>query len=85
MHPVLRHTACFGSLRIGIMPATAHKPNGGPVGKVKDYHTVVPEYGDERNVYHDQSTCPAGSRIKDEHRTYGTGGRHKCDRCKDMN
>ena len=55
------------------------------MGKVKDYHTIVPEYGDERNVYHDQSTCPAGSRIKEEHRTYGTGGRHKCDRCKDMN
>lgn len=55
------------------------------MGKVNAYHTVVPEYGDERDVYHDQSTCPAGSRIKPEHRTSGTANRPKCDRCKEMN
>ena len=35
--------------------------------KVAPYHTSVPEYGGERDVYHDQSECPAGKRIKPEH------------------
>jgi hypothetical protein len=54
------------------------------VGKVADYHTTVPEYGGERNVYHDQSECSAGKRIKPEHRTSGKGGRPKCKICKEM-
>ena len=49
--------------------------------KVNPYHTSVPEYGGERNVYHDQSTCPAGARIKPEHRTPGMAGRPKCKDC----
>ena len=48
------------------------------------YHTDVPEYGDERNVYHDQNKCPAGMRIKAEHRTPGTAGRPKCKDCQNM-
>ncbi len=49
--------------------------------KVAPYHTIVPEYGGERDVYHDQSECPAGKRIKPEHRTPGTAGRPKCKDC----
>lgn len=49
--------------------------------KVQPYHTSVPEYGGERNVYHDQSACPAGKRIKREHRQAGTAGRPKCKDC----
>lgn len=54
------------------------------MGKVNPYHTTELEYGGERDVYHDQSTCSSGSRIKPEHRTSGTAGRPKCDRCKEM-
>jgi hypothetical protein len=52
------------------------------MGKVSEYHTSVPEYGGERNVYHDQSDCSAGRRIKPNHRTPGKDGRPKCDDCK---
>jgi len=52
--------------------------------KVAAYHTSVPEYGGERNVYHDQSECPAGKRIKSEHRTPGTAGRPKCKDCQNI-
>lgn len=51
------------------------------MGKVNPYHTVVPEYGGERDVYHDQSECPAGKRIKPEHRQAGTAGRPRCKDC----
>jgi hypothetical protein len=49
--------------------------------KVPDYHTSEPEYGGERDVYHDQSTCSAGSRIKPQHRVPGKAGRPKCKLC----
>jgi hypothetical protein len=52
------------------------------MAKVPPYHTIVPEYGGERNVYHDQSECPAGKRIKPWHRSPGTANRPKCDDCK---
>jgi len=39
--------------------------------KVAPYHTVVPEYGGERNVYHNDNQCPDGRRIKPEHKTPG--------------
>ena len=49
--------------------------------KVAPYHTVVPEYGGERDVYHDHNDCPAGRRIKPEHRRAGTGGHPRCKDC----
>lgn len=49
--------------------------------KVASFHTSVPEYGGEQNVYHDQSECEAGRRIKSEHRTPGTDGRQRCKDC----
>jgi hypothetical protein len=51
------------------------------MAKVAAYHTSVPEYGGERDVYHDHSDCPAGRRIKPEHRKPGTAGRPKCKDC----
>jgi hypothetical protein len=54
------------------------------MAKVNPFHTSVPEYGGERNVYHDQSECPAGKRIKPEHRTPGTAGRPKCKDCQNI-
>lgn len=64
--------------------ATPSKRKAGEMVKVAAYHTSVPEYGGERNVYHDQSECPAGKRIKPEHRTPGTAGRPKCKDCQNI-
>jgi len=52
--------------------------------KVNPYHTITPESTDpgHRDVYHDENTCPDGSRIKAENRRSGTDGRPKCDWCK---
>jgi hypothetical protein len=49
--------------------------------KVKPFHTSVPEYGGERNVYHNDNTCPDGKRIKPEQRKPGTAGRPLCKVC----
>lgn len=54
------------------------------MGKVSPYHTIIPETGGERDVYHDQSECPAGKRIKPWHKADGKDGRPKCDDCKAM-
>lgn len=51
--------------------------------KVDAYHTKNLEEGaGHRNVYHDQSECPDGKRIKYENRESGTDDRLKCDECK---
>ena len=52
------------------------------MAKVLPYHTIIPENGGERDVYHDRSECPAGRRIKPGHRRGGMAGRPKCDDCK---
>ena len=49
--------------------------------KVAPYYTTVPEYGGERNVYHNDSACPDGKRIKPEHKKVGTAGRPLCKVC----
>ncbi len=49
--------------------------------KVNPFHTSVPEYGGERNVYHNNNACQDGKRIKPEHRTPGTAGRPPCKEC----
>ena len=50
--------------------------------KVNPYHTTVLHYSsEERNVYHNNDACPAGKRIKPEHRTSGTAGRPLCKDC----
>jgi hypothetical protein len=52
--------------------------------KVNTFHTTTPEGSDpgHRDVYHDDSSCPDGSRILSVNRVPGTGGRPKCDWCK---
>jgi hypothetical protein len=51
--------------------------------KVSPFHTTTPEEeAGHRDVYHDQSECHYGKAIK--HPVAGTGGRPKCDRCKEL-
>lgn len=53
--------------------------------KVSPFHTSTPEEGaGHRDVYHDNSSCSDGKRIKPEHKVSGTGGRPKCDECKTL-
>jgi hypothetical protein len=52
--------------------------------KVAPYHNILPEYGGERDVYHDHGGCPAGRRIKPEHRRAGTDNRPRCKECIDL-
>jgi hypothetical protein len=61
-------------------------PSNGANLMAKPYHTVFYElYPEEhrRNVYHDKKKCPAGERIKKEHRRSGKDGRDRCDLCKE--
>jgi hypothetical protein len=51
------------------------------VSKVPPYHTILPEYGGERNVYHNDDACPDGNRIKAEHKRQGTDNRPLCKEC----
>jgi len=56
------------------------------MAKVAPYHTITPEkpYG-ERDVYHDDSACPAGRRIEPSNRRQGTAGRPRCEDCIKLN
>jgi hypothetical protein len=50
--------------------------------KVSPYHTTHLHYSpQERNVHHDNDQCPAGKRIKPEHRAPGTAERPLCKDC----
>jgi hypothetical protein len=49
--------------------------------KVKPFHTIIPEYGGERDVYHNDNTCADGKRIKPENKAEGTAGRPLCKEC----
>lgn len=51
--------------------------------KCNPYYTT--EDKDNDTCYHNNSECPSGSKIKDQNKAYGTGGRHLCKTCKDMN
>jgi hypothetical protein len=51
------------------------------MSKVAAYHTIIPETEGERNVYHDQSECPAGKRIHPDHKRSGEAGRPKRKDC----
>ena len=35
-------------------------------------------------VHHDETTCEVGNNIEQENVVSGTGGRPKCDRCKEI-
>ena len=49
--------------------------------KVDPYYSADSE---DHDVYHDDSECPAGKRIKPENRRAGKDGRKKCIICKTM-
>jgi hypothetical protein len=49
--------------------------------KVAPYHTSHPDYGRQRNVYHNDNACPDGKKIEPEHRDAGMGGRPLCKEC----
>jgi hypothetical protein len=54
--------------------------------KVRAFHTNSTLYRPEdRKVYHDQSECGYGQRIKrDGNAVDGTANRERCDRCTDI-
>ena len=49
--------------------------------KTSPWHSVK-EY--DRNVYHDETRCTEGDNIQKENRRAGTGGRPKCERCREI-
>lgn len=52
------------------------------MSKVAAFHTTTPEYpAAHREVYHDQSTCSEGKKIKTEHRVSGQGNKKHCAEC----
>ena len=56
------------------------------MAKVASYHTTTNEDfpPSHRDVYHDRDDCPAGKRIKPEHRRLGTAGRPRCEDCQKL-
>jgi hypothetical protein len=48
------------------------------------YYTSATDPSSEGGVYHDREACPAGQRIKPEHRASGTDGRSLCKDCQSM-
>lgn len=56
------------------------------MSKVPAFHTNSTLYRPEdRKVYHDQSECGYGNRIKrDGNDIAGPDGRERCDRCTDL-
>jgi hypothetical protein len=48
------------------------------------YYTSATDPSGEGGVYHDREDCPAGQRIKPEHRVSGTDGRSLCKDCQSM-
>lgn len=55
------------------------------MAKCDPYHTITDEkqYG-QRNVYHDYTDCPDGSRIETKNWAAGQDGRPRCDECKKL-
>jgi hypothetical protein len=51
------------------------------MAKVPPFHSKLEQ---DRNVYHDESTCTEGNNIEPRNRVSGTGGRPKCSRCREI-
>ena len=49
--------------------------------KVAPFHTVKE---DPPRVYHDDDRCTVGNNIESYNRRSGTGGRPKCQRCREL-
>lgn len=47
--------------------------------KTSPFYSKNPE---DPKVYHDNSACSQGQKIKPENKLYGTDGRQKCEFCK---
>lgn len=52
------------------------------MARVNPYHTSLKESPPERDVYHNDDACPAGSKITKEHWKPGMNGRPLCKDCK---
>ena len=52
------------------------------MARVDAYHTIISETPPERDVYHNYDACPAGMKIKPEHKASGTARRPLCEDCK---
>jgi len=50
--------------------------------KTSPWHSIKQT---DRPVYHDDTACTEGNNIEPQNRRDGTGGRRKCDRCKELN
>jgi hypothetical protein len=49
--------------------------------KAKPWHSKTLWH---RAVYHDETRCTEGNNIEPHNRVPGTGGRPKCDRCREI-
>lgn len=47
---------------------------------VPAFHSILKS---ARKVYHDSNLCTEGNNIEPKNRRSGTGGRPRCERCKD--
>jgi hypothetical protein len=50
------------------------------MAKVAAFHSKLET---DRKVYHDSDLCTEGNNIEAKNRASGTGGRPRCERCKD--
>ena len=51
------------------------------MAKVSPFHSKLKTV---RRVYHDESRCTEGNNIEAKNKVSGTGGRPKCERCKEI-
>ena len=49
--------------------------------KTTPWHSVLET---DRKVYHDETKCTEGNNIEPRNRRSGTGGRPKCEHCKEI-
>jgi hypothetical protein len=63
---------------VGMRSTSSTSQGDGP------YYTSATDPNSEGGVYHDREACPAGQRIKPEHRVSGTDGRSLCKDCQSM-
>ena len=54
------------------------------MAKLNYYTNSIEEPPKHRQVYHNNSECPDGKRIKPEHLSYGDDGKPLCDACKKL-
>ena len=65
----------------GVVPGRA--PCGGR-GQVLARRTVRPYRRQRARHYHDRADCPVGQRIRSQDLVAGTGGRSRCEQCREL-